>query len=91
MKYRALDHALELHNGVPHGLASSIFTNEVGEAERFLSSEGSDCGIANVNIGPSGAEIGGAFGGEKERCGPRHGQEDKELLGTRGSAIAATL
>src|SRR5262249_30607053 len=50
MKYRALDHALELHNGVPHGLASSIFTNKVGEAEQFLSSEGSDCGIANVNI-----------------------------------------
>jgi aldehyde dehydrogenase (NAD+) len=76
MKYRALDHALELHNGVPHGLASSIFTNEVGEAERFLSSEGSDCGIANVNIGPSGAEIGGAFGGEKESGGGREAGSD---------------
>jgi len=76
MRYRALDHALELHNGVPHGLASSIFTNEVGEAERFLSSEGSDCGIANVNIGPSGAEIGGAFGGEKESGGGREAGSD---------------
>src|SRR5262249_33493373 len=76
MKCRDLDHALELHNGVPHGLASSIFTNEVGEAERFLSSEGSDCGIANVNIGPSGAEIGGAFGGEKESGGGREAGSD---------------
>ena len=58
--------AIRLHNGVPHGLASSIFTNDICEAERFLSAEGSDCGIANVNIGPSGAEIGGAFGGEKD-------------------------
>jgi aldehyde dehydrogenase (NAD+) len=66
MKYKAFDEALALHNGVPQGLASSIFTNDMREAERFMSAGGSDCGIANVNIGPSGAEIGGAFGGEKE-------------------------
>jgi len=66
MKYKAFDDALALHNGVPHGLASSVFTNDMREAERFMSAGGSDCGIANVNIGPSGAEIGGAFGGEKE-------------------------
>ena len=76
MKYRNFDQALELHNGVPHGLASSIFTNDIGEAERFLSAEGSDCGIANVNIGPSGAEIGGAFGGEKETGGGREAGSD---------------
>jgi len=76
MKYRNFDQALELHNGVPHGLASSIFTNDIGEAEQFLSAEGSDCGIANVNIGPSGAEIGGAFGGEKETGGGREAGSD---------------
>ncbi len=68
---RDLDEALQLHNDVPQGLASSIFTNDLREAEQFLSAEGSDCGIANVNIGPSGAEIGGAFGGEKETGGGR--------------------
>jgi aldehyde dehydrogenase (NAD+) len=65
-----------MHNAVPQGLASSVFTNDVREAERFLSSEGSDCGIANVNIGPSGAEIGGAFGGEKETGGGRESGSD---------------
>ena len=76
MKYRDFDEALALHNGVPHGLASAVFTNDVGEAERFLSTEGSDCGIANVNIGPSGAEIGGAFGGEKDSGGGREAGSD---------------
>jgi len=66
-----LDQAIDLHNAVPQGLSSCIFTNDMREAERFLSSVGSDCGIVNVNIGPSGAEIGGAFGGEKETGGGR--------------------
>jgi aldehyde dehydrogenase (NAD+) len=70
------DDALAMHNGVPQGLASSIFSNDVREIERFLSTEGSDCGIANVNIGPSGAEIGGAFGGEKETGGGREAGSD---------------
>jgi aldehyde dehydrogenase (NAD+) len=68
--------ALRLHNGVPQGLSSSIFTNDLREAETFLSAAGSDCGIANVNIGPSGAEIGGAFGGEKETGGGRESGSD---------------
>jgi aldehyde dehydrogenase (NAD+) len=76
MKYRELDHAIRIHNDVPQGLASSIFTTDLREAERFLSAEGSDCGIANVNIGPSGAEIGGAFGGEKETGGGRESGSD---------------
>jgi aldehyde dehydrogenase (NAD+) len=76
MRYRAFDDALALHNAVPQGLASSIFTNDVREAEIFLSARGSDCGIANVNIGPSGAEIGGAFGGEKETGGGRESGSD---------------
>ena len=76
MKYRNFEQALEMHNSVAHGLASSIFTNDLCEAERFLSSEGSDCGIANVNIGPSGAEIGGAFGGEKDSGGGREAGSD---------------
>jgi aldehyde dehydrogenase (NAD+) len=76
LRYRDLDEALALHNGVPQGLASSIFTNDMREAERFLSAAGSDCGIANVNIGPSGAEIGGAFGGEKETGGGRESGSD---------------
>lgn len=66
MKYKNFEEALKLHNDVPQGLSSCIFTNEIIEAETFLSARGSDCGIANVNIGPSGAEIGGAFGGNKE-------------------------
>jgi aldehyde dehydrogenase (NAD+) len=71
-----MDEALALHNDVPQGLSSSIFTLDVREAERFLSPDGSDCGIANVNIGPSGAEIGGAFGGEKETGGGRESGSD---------------
>jgi aldehyde dehydrogenase (NAD+) len=76
MSYRELDDALALHNGVPQGLSSCIFTNDLRESERFLSVLGSDCGIANVNIGPSGAEIGGAFGGEKETGGGRESGSD---------------
>jgi aldehyde dehydrogenase (NAD+) len=76
MPYRDFDAALELHNAVPQGLSSSIFTNDLREAELFLSARGSDCGIANVNIGPSGAEIGGAFGGEKETGGGRESGSD---------------
>jgi aldehyde dehydrogenase (NAD+) len=74
--YDELDEAIALHNDVPQGLASSIFTNDVREAERFMAVDGSDCGIANVNIGPSGAEIGGAFGGEKETGGGRESGSD---------------
>jgi aldehyde dehydrogenase (NAD+) len=76
LAYDDFDEAVALHNGVPQGLASSIFTNDVREAERFVSVEGSDCGIANVNIGPSGAEIGGAFGGEKDTGGGRESGSD---------------
>ncbi len=76
VKYRDLDTALQLQNNVAYGLSSSIFTNDIREAERFLSCEGSDCGIANVNVGPSGAEIGGAFGGEKDTGGGREAGSD---------------
>ena len=76
LRYRGFDDALVLNNSVPQGLSSSIFTNDLREAERFLSAAGSDCGIANVNIGPSGAEIGGAFGGEKETGGGRESGSD---------------
>ncbi len=76
MKYSDFDAVLEKHNAVPQGLSSSIFTNDMREAETFLSARGSDCGIANVNIGPSGAEIGGAFGGEKETGGGRESGSD---------------
>ncbi len=76
MPYRDFGQAIVMHNDVAHGLASSIFTNDLGEAEAFLSQEGSDCGIANVNIGPSGAEIGGAFGGEKDSGGGREAGSD---------------
>jgi aldehyde dehydrogenase (NAD+) len=76
MKYADLDEAIRFQNDVPQGLASSIFTNDLREAECFLSCVGSDCGIANVNIGPSGAEIGGAFGGEKETGGGRESGSD---------------
>ena len=68
--------ASALNNSVPQGLSSSIFTNDLREAEHFLSAAGSDCGIANVNIGQSGAEIGGAFGGEKETGGGRESGSD---------------
>jgi len=76
LAYRELDEALALQNGVPQGLASSIFTTDLREAEAFLAAAGSDCGIANVNIGPSGAEIGGAFGGEKDTGGGRESGSD---------------
>ncbi|MGB2986034.1 MAG: aldehyde dehydrogenase family protein, partial [Phycisphaerae bacterium] len=74
--YKTLDEAIALHNGVPQGLSSAIFTRNLLEAEQFLSCRGSDCGIANVNIGTSGAEIGGAFGGEKETGGGRESGSD---------------
>lgn len=76
MKYSTLEQAIEMQNGVPQGLSSSIFTNNMREMELFLSQAGSDCGIANVNIGTSGAEIGGAFGGEKETGGGRESGSD---------------
>ena len=76
MTYGSLEEAIALHNDVPQGLSSSIFTTDLREAEQFMSSVGSDCGIANVNIGPSGAEIGGAFGGEKETGGGRESGSD---------------
>jgi aldehyde dehydrogenase (NAD+) len=76
MSYRELEEAIALHNGVPQGLSSSIFTRDQREAERFLAADGSDCGIVNVNIGTSGAEIGGAFGGEKSTGGGRESGSD---------------
>jgi aldehyde dehydrogenase (NAD+) len=76
MRYSDFDQAVLLHNAVPQGLSSAIFTNDLREAEIFLSARGSDCGIANVNIGPSGAEIGGAFGGEKDTGGGRESGSD---------------
>ncbi|MDB5297665.1 MAG: putative NAD(+)-dependent aldehyde dehydrogenase, partial [Phycisphaerales bacterium] len=76
MAYDAMDEAVEWHNGVPQGLSSTVFTSDVREAERFVGPAGSDCGIANVNIGTSGAEIGGAFGGEKETGGGRESGSD---------------
>ena len=76
MAYDDFEDALAMHNDVPQGLSSSIFTMDVREAERFVAADGSDCGIANVNIGPSGAEIGGAFGGEKETGGGRESGSD---------------
>ena len=76
MDYDTIHEAIALNNGVPQGLSSSIFTLDLREAETFLSAGGSDCGIANVNIGPSGAEIGGAFGGEKETGGGRESGSD---------------
>ncbi len=80
MRYKNLDEAIGIHNGVPQGLASAILTNDVREAELFCSAAGSDCGIANVNIGTSGAEIGGAFGGEKETGGGRESGSDSWKL-----------
>ena len=74
--YRTFDEAVIMHNDVPQGLSSAIFTNNLREAEEFLSVCGSDCGIANVNVGTSGAEIGGAFGGEKNTGGGRESGSD---------------
>ena len=76
VRFREFDEAIALNNGVPQGLSSSIFTNDMREAEQFMAADGSDCGIANVNIGPSGAEIGGALGGEKETGGGRESGSD---------------
>jgi aldehyde dehydrogenase (NAD+) len=76
LTYDDLDSAIELNNAVPQGLSSAIFTTDVREAERFMAADGSDCGIANVNIGTSGAEIGGAFGGEKQTGGGRESGSD---------------
>jgi aldehyde dehydrogenase (NAD+) len=76
LEYEDIDHALQIHNDVPQGLSSAIFTDSMRTVERFLSAGGSDCGIANVNIGTSGAEIGGAFGGEKETGGGRESGSD---------------
>ena len=76
MKFKSIKGAMSMHNDVPQGLSSSIFTNDIKNAEYFLSNRGSDCGIANVNIGTSGAEIGGAFGGEKETGGGRESGSD---------------
>jgi aldehyde dehydrogenase (NAD+) len=73
---RDFEEAVAIQNGVPQGLTSAIFTNDMREAEKFLSATGSDCGIANVNTGTSGAEIGGAFGGEKETGGGRESGSD---------------
>jgi aldehyde dehydrogenase (NAD+) len=76
IRYRELDEAIRIHNGVPQGLASAILTRDAREAEKFCSAAGSDCGIVNVNVGTSGAEIGGAFGGEKETGGGRESGSD---------------
>ena len=76
LTYASLDEAIALHNSVDHGLASAIVTNDLREAERFLACTGSDCGLANVNMGTSGAEIGGAFGGEKDTGGGREAGSD---------------
>ncbi len=76
MTFDTLDEAIHMHNDVPQGLSSAMFTLNVRHAEHFLSSVGSDCGIANINIGTSGAEIGGAFGGEKETGGGRESGSD---------------
>jgi aldehyde dehydrogenase (NAD+) len=76
MPFKTLDEAIDMQNDVPQGLSSSIFTNNLRAGEQFLSAAGSDCGIANVNIGTSGAEIGGAFGGEKETGGGRESGSD---------------
>jgi aldehyde dehydrogenase (NAD+) len=80
LTYRDFDEALAINNSVPQGLTSAIFTNDMREAEKFLGPEGSDCGIANINTGTSGAEIGGAFGGEKETGGGRESGSDSWKL-----------
>jgi aldehyde dehydrogenase (NAD+) len=76
IRYKTIEEAIEIQNNVPHGLSSSIMSQDIAETELFLSAMGSDCGIANVNIGTSGAEIGGAFGGEKETGGGRESGSD---------------
>jgi aldehyde dehydrogenase (NAD+) len=76
MTYREFDEAIALNNDVPQGLSSALFTTDLRHAERYLSALGSDCGIANINVGTSGAEIGGAFGGEKDTGGGREAGSD---------------
>jgi aldehyde dehydrogenase (NAD+) len=76
LRFRELDEAIAMNNAVPQGLSSALFTNDLRHGEQFLSATGSDCGIANLNIGTSGAEIGGAFGGEKETGGGREAGSD---------------
>ncbi len=76
MTFRTIDEAIRLQNDVPQGLSSALFTTRLRHSEQFLSAAGSDCGIANINIGTSGAEIGGAFGGEKETGGGREAGSD---------------
>jgi aldehyde dehydrogenase (NAD+) len=87
--FKTIDEAIALNNGVPQGLSSAIFTRDLKVAERFLSAVGSDCGIANVNIGTSGAEIGGAFGGEKDTGGGRESGSDswKQYMRRQTSTI----
>jgi len=89
MRYRAFDEAIAMNNDVPQGLSSCIFSTDVRETEAFLAATGSDCGIANVNIGPSGAEIGGAFGGEKATGGGREAGSDawKAYMRRQTSAV----
>ncbi|MGV3650577.1 MAG: aldehyde dehydrogenase family protein, partial [Devosia sp.] len=89
VRYQGIEEAIALQNGVPQGLSSSIFATDMREIEQFLSAAGSDCGIANVNMGPSGAEIGGAFGGEKETGGGRESGSDawKGYMRRQTSAI----
>lgn len=76
IKCHSLDEGIEINNNVPQGLSSSLFTNNIGNLYKWIGPNGSDCGIVNVNIGPSGAEIGGAFGGEKETGGGRESGSD---------------
>jgi aldehyde dehydrogenase (NAD+) len=76
MPFKSLEEAISLQNAVPQGLSSALFTRDLQHAEQFLSAIGSDCGIANINIGTSGAEIGGAFGGEKDTGGGRESGSD---------------
>ena len=87
LRYDELDKAIAMHNDVTQGLSSGIFTNDLREAEQFLAAAGSDCGIANVNIGPSGAEVGGAFGGEKETGGGRESGSDSWRSYMRRSTV----
>ena len=89
IRYRTIEEAIRIQNGVPQGLSSAIISNDLTETELFLSVAGSDCGIANVNTGTSGAEIGGAFGGEKETGGGRESGSDawKAYMRRQTSAI----
>jgi aldehyde dehydrogenase (NAD+) len=87
IEFDALEEAIAWHNNVPQGLSSAIFTGNLAAAEAFLSARGSDCGIANVNIGTSGAEIGGAFGGEKETGGGRESGSDSWKIYMRRQTV----